>query len=97
MKPAMRMAVAVSPFLIAILFTIPIKRTDSTELSAQEIDCGRTWAYLTFENPVERVLMKGIVVTHSVGDFVYASSYTILGIPLSKVEANCKIGQAKRV
>ena len=97
MKASRKTLFAFLPFIVAILFTIPIERADSEFLSTLEIDCGRTGAYLTFENPIERALMKGVVVTHSAGDFVYASSYTLLGIPLSKIEANCKIGQVRRL
>gem|GEM_PF-6634419 len=97
MKTVLIAALVLTPFAIAILFMIPIERPNSEALSATEISCGQTWAYLMFDNPIERAFTKGVVVTHSDGALVYASSYTLLGIPLSRIEANCYTGQARRL
>ena len=66
-------------------------------LTTEEIACGHSWAYLTFENVIERALIRDIAVTHKVDDIVYASSYTFGGIRLSEVAINCQRGEARRV
>jgi hypothetical protein len=83
------------PLLILIL--APVRVEDSKELNDEELECGKTWAYLTFENVIERALIGDIAVTHKIGNIVYASSYTFGGIHMSEVAANCKAGSAHRV
>ena len=80
-----------------LFFLWPVNVEDSKELTDEELQCGRTWAYLTFENVIERALIKDIAVTHKLGNVVYASSYTFGGIHMSEVAANCRAGNAYRI
>lgn len=81
---------------VAILF-VPFDKEDSASLTANEIECGRIWAYLTFENVIEKALIRDVAVTHKDGDSVFAFAYTFGGIRLGQVEANCHRGSARRI
>ncbi len=87
-------AIAVS--VVAVLF-VPIAKEDSAALTTDEIECGQMWAYLTFENSIEKALIRSIAVTHKDGDSVFASAYTFGGIRIGQVEANCSHGSARRI
>ena len=80
-----------------MIFLAPVRVEDSNSLTDEELECGITWAHLTFENVIERALIRDIAVTHKIGNIVYASSYTFGGIHMSEVAANCITASAYRV
>lgn len=76
---------------------VPVHKEDSSDLTIKEIECGQIGAHLTFENGIERALIRDIAVTHKVGEMIYVSSYTFGGIQMSEVAVNCRRGTARRM
>jgi hypothetical protein len=85
--------------IILVLSYLPIYwlAVDSSNLSPEEISCGKFGAAINIDNPIERFVTRGLSVTHKEGDLVYISAYTFFGIPISKFSANCEQGSSQRL
>jgi hypothetical protein len=83
---------------VLVLSYLPLYRlaVDSPSLSPEEISCGKFWAAINIDNPIERFVTR-LSVTHKEGDTVYVSTYTFFGIPISNFAANCEQGSSQRL
>ena len=90
------------PFCLFLLLalgiaTFPVDRSHSPALSSDEIRCGLDGAHVTYDNPIERAFMRGFSVTGKEGSTIFVSAYTVAGITISRIAANCKMGNFKRL
>ena len=76
--------------VMAIVALLPFRFIEHAEgISTLDIECGLIGARATFDNPIERILYRKIVVTEKKGNIVTATAYSFGGAPLSRSGSEC--------